>query len=205
MTITVFEIPPTDGNDFSSYVSVEEANVYYSLDPDHGWNQITKADPDDPSQQIEDVQRKEVLLINATRRIDLLHFISAKSEPDQELKWPRINYGLPYDIELATILLANILRTDPAQQFVTSANARLKLVKAGSVEIEYYEPATLDIDNIELEQTISDPTIRAILAPYLSTGVPVSSADIADYGAAYGTDSESMFTELYRYRRNVVY
>ena len=184
MTIETFTI---NGEDYQSYVTVEEADVYYGLDSDHPFLQLTEAE-------------KQVLLVGATRRIDLLHFKGSKQNSDQFLKWPRSPYGFPYDIELATILWANILRTDTSQENVAAANPNISRIRAGSVEVYFFKPT--DVDLLGEELTIADPTIRALLAPYLAESDVQGDDDTSGVGGAFGTDGKSLFGDrLYRYER----
>ena len=182
MTIETFTI---NGEEYQSYVTVEEADTYFSLDSDHPFLALAN-------------NEKQVLLVAATRRIDLLHFKGSKQDADQFLKWPRSPYGFPYDIELATILWANILRTDSTQENVAAANANISRIRAGSVEV-YFFKAT-DIELLGEELTIADPTIRSLLAPYLAAD-DVQSDSTAGIGGAFGTSGRSIFTTPNRYER----
>jgi len=179
MTIETYTI---NTKEYNAYVTLMEADKYFCLDIDHSWNSLTE-------------ERKSALLVSATRRIDLLRFKSEKSEPDQPLKFPRKAYDLPYDIELATILLANNINIDATQQFVADSNSSIKRVQAGSVEVEFFQ--TFDIEIKDEENSITDPTIRALLAPYLTTGIPSEDIDIV--GCAFGTDEKSHFADINRY------
>ena len=183
MTIEVYTV---NGLKYSGYVSLAEAGNYYSLDVDHAWNALT-----------DDVRK--VLIINATRRIDLLRYKSVKTVETQETKFPRKDYDLPYDVELACILLANIINEDPTQQFVADANASVQRVKAGPVEIEFYQ--TIDVELKNAENSIVDPTIRALLAPYLATSLPIDNSAASSVGASYGTGACSFFEDSRRYHR----
>ena len=183
MTIEVYDI---NGTNYSAYDTLEEANVYFSLEAEHAWNALE-----------DDV--KKILLIIATRRIDLLRYRSTKEVETQVLKFPRKEFGLPDDVELATILLANIINTDATQQFVADSNAAVKRVKAGPIDIEFYQ--TIDVELKNAENSIVDPTIRALLAPYLATNLPASESGVSAVGGAYGTGACSSFEDDKRYYR----
>ena len=200
MTITRYDI---NSQHYYSYAMFEEADKYYSL-TEHTWKDITEED------------RKKILLINATRRIDLLRF---KSTPEKEykpklvqavgsqpLKFPRVGYGLPYDVELAAIILAGNIHVDPTQSLVASTNTNLKRVKAGPIDIEFYE--TVNIELTEGELSIVDPTIRALLGPYIVLDDAPSDTDtegVLGGGCSFGTDEESSFADRDKYHRWVTY
>lgn len=179
MTIETYTI---NSQEYYAYVEIAEADKYFSLESDNTWNNL------------EDEQ-KSILLVLAARRIDLLRFKSQKSEEDQPLKFPRKQFDLPYDIELANILLADNINSDATQQFVADSNSNIKRVQAGSVEVEFYQ--SFDVELRDEENSITDPTIRALLAPYLTTGLPTE--EVIPTGCAFGTDSESHFTDIDRY------
>lgn len=200
MTITRYDI---NSQHYYAYSSVGEGDKYYSLIT-NDWNDITETD------------RKKILLINATRRIDLLRFKSTpvkeykpklvQATSSQPLKFPRVGYDLPYDIELATIILAGSIHGDVTGQFISSVNTNLKRIKAGPIDIEFYE--TVDIELAEAELSIIDPTLRALLAPYIisdniSTGA--STDEVLGGGCSFGTDEESSFADRNKYHRWVTY
>lgn len=203
MTIQQYKIPNTNiGHVYYSYSTVEEADKYFSLQT-NDWNSISS-----------DTDKKKILLVNATRRIDLLRFKSDPIKPinpkiimysdsstKQPLKFPRVGYDLPYDIELACIILAGLINDDPEEQFVTDVNLSVKRIKAGPIDIEFYP--TVDIDLVSEERSIADPTIRALLTPYLALGITsvITGVDTLEAGAAFGTGGKSMFDDLYRYPR----
>lgn len=200
MTITRYDI---NSQHYYSYSMFEEADKYYSL-LTHDWNDISTED------------EKKILLINATRRIDLLRF---KENPEKEykpklvqaagnqpLKFPRTRYGLPYDIELATIVLAGNILGDPSQFFASSSATNLKRVKAGPIDIEFYE--TVNIELSEGELSITDPTLRALLGPYIVVDDSASSGitdEILAAGCSFGTDEESSFADRDKYHRWLTY
>ena len=185
MTLEAFTINATE---YQSYDTVEEADNYFALDDEHAWNALT----DD---------EKKVLLIGSTRRIDLQRFKGTKETEDQITKFPRSPYGLPYDVELATILLANILHTDSTQGLRAVTNPYVQRIRAGSVEVYFFK--SNDLDLLSEEQAILDPTIRALLKPYLAETEIVDNSVVT--GEAFGTDGESYFSVpgLYRYPRGV--
>ena len=199
MTITRYDI---NSQAYYAYSSFEEADKYYSL-TEHTWKDIAET------------ERKEILLINATRRIDLLRF---KSSPEKEykpklvmaagnqpLKFPRVEYGLPYDIELAAIILAGNIHVDPTQSLIASTNTNLKRVKAGPIDIEFYE--TINIELTDGELSIVDPTIRALLGPYIVVDNVTSSdtGEILAAGCSFGTGEKSSFADRDRYHRWITY
>lgn len=104
-----------NGNDYGVYATVVEADMYLEPDPELGnaWEELTDSD-------------KEKRLIGATRRLDRFVW---QGEPSggrtQVLAWPRrgLQYAdgtavgiseLPFEVELATILLAGDLDFDLA-------------------------------------------------------------------------------------------
>lgn len=63
--------------DFLSYVTVEDADKYFSAKFGSAWADIEKAD-------------KEKLLVTATREIESLQFQGLELDPEQPLRFPRI-------------------------------------------------------------------------------------------------------------------
>lgn len=186
-TITVNEV----ARDYQSYVSVEEAVTYYSLEDGHAFVALTEVE-------------QQVLLVGATRRIDLAHFKGCKEDEDQFTKFPRTPYGLPYDIELATILLAEIIRTDPTASTPGGFNANIQRIRAGSVEVYFFEPDNKTL--IGEEFAIEDPTIRALLRPYIAISDIKTETETIGTGGAFGTDGVSTFNSPLQdqYKRNLI-
>ena len=183
MTIATFTI---NGTDYMSYVDITEINEYYGLDDQHVIYVLTE-------------DEKKVLAIAATRRIDLLHYKGCKSDEAQFTKWPRDPYGMPYDIELATILLMNLIHTDIAFGKVGANNPNIQRIRAGSVEVYYFKPS--DVDLLGEALSITDPTVRSLLESYITTSETIKQ-ESTSAGVAYGTGGVSLFKDFpNRYNR----
>lgn len=170
MTITV-------GTD--TYVTVEEADAYYaqSLDFDT-WDAL-------------DTTQKERALVTATRTLDRQVWQGTKTDPLQDLQWPKTNVVdrdgnvldpliVPEDIKTAEIVLALMLYLDPTVASNKNAGTNIKHLKAGSAEVEYFRPQTGG----------RFPTIiMELIGQYLASATQVSMG-----GADYGTDQCSNFT-----------
>jgi len=121
-----------------SYLSVADADTYWSNRNDTQWSGADTAD-------------KEAALRTATQYIDATYnFLSQIERSDQALKWPRVNFydrndffidSIPNALKDATAELARdyIVNGDllPSQ----SRGGDIRKVKAGSVEVEYGEAA----------------------------------------------------------------
>jgi len=136
-TITISTI------DYQAYASVAEADAYLAVDPTRSakWATLT-------------TDQKGTYLVAATRRLDLLGWVGAKTGgASQELQWPRtgVNYpdgtavatdAIPLELQNACCLLAGSIALDTSNaNFGSSANNN-KRIKAGSAEIEYFRPST---------------------------------------------------------------
>ena len=121
-----------NGVEYISYASVDEADKRLAVDVTRStaWMPLT----DD---------RKAILLVAATNRIDLFGFAGEKTNPGQENMWPREGIPgvdktqVPHDIEQATILLAGTFASDPAQANPQNESA-VKKVEAGPAKVEFF-------------------------------------------------------------------
>ena len=107
MSLTTLTV---DGNDYQSYSSIDEADIYIRPEPTlyGGWNGLSDTE-------------KSIRLISATRRIDMLPWQGHKTDSTQETQWPRseVKYAdgtdvpddvIPAPIETAVIWLAGNVR-----------------------------------------------------------------------------------------------
>jgi hypothetical protein len=137
MTIATITI---SGNNYISYASVAEANVFLVTDPVRAtiWNTLT-------------VDQKGINLVAATRRLDGFRYKGEKTGADnvQDNQFPRTGLvypdgtdvgttEIPYDIEIATILLAGTIASNAEAAQATDSSSNIKKVKAGSAEVEYF-------------------------------------------------------------------
>lgn len=95
-----------------------------------------------------DATTKARALVSATRWIDGLRWAGAKADDSQPLAWPRSGIdgvdesAVPVEIEQASIALAALLADDPDFQ-TTMTQAVARMLKAGSVAIEYFRGDTV--------------------------------------------------------------
>ena len=128
------------GTDSNSYVTVAEADTYFCGHPFYSvnWNDLTEA-------------QKESYLMMATRVLTTLCWTGAATSAEQSLAWPRTGMkgaggwplsdsAIPKEIKYMTYEMANKLRADGTVASSSTSDQGLKRVKAGSVEIEYFNP-----------------------------------------------------------------
>jgi len=125
----------------NSYVTITESNTYLA--------QSMRAASSGTWTLADATTEKEPALVTATRLLERLTWAGAKTAV-QTLSWPRTGvtdrYGSAVDsstvhqqIKDAQVELAFELLSDPeALEKATDANVRLKRVKAGSVEVEFF-------------------------------------------------------------------
>ena len=172
-----------DGNDYTSYSTVAAADIRLSVDVVRRttWNAATEAD-------------QGRALIAASDRIDALRFIGDPAAPGQPRKWPRsgvpdvADNAIPEAVVLATQLLAGDILEDPSAgrpRNPTAAIGSISKVKAGSVEVDYYTGARIEVSNAPIN--LLGAEIQPLLAPYLAvaaSGLPVPVAASSADGAA---------------------
>lgn len=127
------------GPDSTSFVTVEEADAYFTSHPfGEPWLEY-------------DESQKESYLMMSTRTLSAQCWTGQATSPDQALAWPRMGmigtngYPIPSDIiprEIKYMTLEMAFRTASEGSTASSsvADQSLKRVKAGSVEVEYFNP-----------------------------------------------------------------
>ena len=180
MSITTLTINTID---YISYASQQEADDFLAVDPTRGaaWAAL-------------DDTTKQSHLVAATRRIDLFEFSGEKTGGESQLNaWSRtgatcngdpvtVTDDVPIGIENATILIAGTIAITPAVANQGSSGTNIKRVRAGTAEVEFFQPQ----DGVPIE----DETAYSLLACFLanaSTG--------AGFGLAAGVSSESEFCD----------
>ena len=126
------------GSTATSYVSLDEANTYFSVDLPfyQDWDVLTDS-------------AKESWLMRATRQLDSLPFISGKKVSTQSLQFPRwyqdVQDEIPIQVkqaqcELAKIMLSTLSTTSSGQQAKEISSMSLdgvgSIVFAGGFEID---------------------------------------------------------------------
>ena len=131
------------GPDSTSFVTVEEADAYFTSHPfGEPWLEY-------------DESQKESYLMMSTRSVSALCWTGQATSPDQALSWPRTGmtgtngYPIPSDIiprevKYMTMELAFRTYTDGSGVSSSSGDQGLKRVKAGSVEVEYFNPGDVE-------------------------------------------------------------
>lgn len=181
MSITTITI---GGEDYTAYASVAEADAYLAVDPVRATTWTAKT-----------IDEKGGLLVAATRRLDPLPWGGEKAGgATQENAFPRdgLTYAdgtdatdtdVPYEVEVATILLAGTIAITPASSGVGSSGNNKKRLKAGSAEVEYFVPTA--------GKPLQDETAYAWIKQFLTGS---GSSTTASTGAkAYGTCDTSTF------------
>jgi hypothetical protein len=172
MAVVVIDWPTTP-HTANSYVSVATANTYFNLrlDPDAIWSAAT-------------TDLKGQAVITATRMIDRQRWQGTVTTATDPLQWPRTGvhdkYGnalssttLPSDLVLGCYELAYGLLQDSTLQNQAVAGSNTKLLKAGSVEIQYFRST---IGQVGKFPQIINELLAQFLAGSVSTGV-ASGAD----------------------------
>ena len=203
MSLTTLTI---GGESYIGYATLSEANIALAVDPVRSTAWTALAD-----------EAKNIRLVSATRRLDILNWAGQRTVADQGSAWPRsgLTYEddggavdsaiVPDDLERATILLAGSIAGNAALASAGTAAASaaagtLKKVKAGAAEVEYFsgsEGAGGDANTVVLR----DQDALLLIQQWLETG---GSAPIgASVGqAAFGTCDKSSFTDQYPYGRS---
>lgn len=180
MSITTLTL---NGNDYISYASVEEANTLLATDPVRNtiWAALTN-------------DQKIINLISATRRVDMYEFKGRKTlgDANQNNKWPRADVlypdgtplsdnVVPYDVELATILLAGTIASDVEASQNTTSSSNIKKVEAGSTSVEYFRA----VEGLPSQ----DETAYNFLIPWLATS-SATHTENKSFGFAFYNDPE---------------
>ena len=133
MTLTTFTV---DGVALEAYASIAEAKHYLITNLTR-WPAWLEAGE----------ERQKVLLVAATRRLDLLRYVGKKKDLDQETKWPRVNTGvigaddtIPTALVNATALMAGSMATTPALVDETASVSNVKSQKMDVLSQEFFSP-----------------------------------------------------------------
>jgi hypothetical protein len=122
-----------DGNEYEAYSDLETADLYAAA----AFHADTWLDLDDDP--------KGKTLVTGTRTLDRQIWKGEKTDPDQELEWPRKNTGVdgvvddevPDDIVQASIELAIALADGAEFQTNSSTAQGISSMSAGSVSITF--------------------------------------------------------------------
>lgn len=131
------------GADANSFATVDEWDTYFESHP-FGAAALALTD-----------EQKEAFLIQATRVLSGLCYTGIAASPDQALPWPRTgmyavtgyplsNSVIPRQLKEMTFELANQTMLKGATASSNSLDEGLKRVKAGPVEVEYFNPSDFD-------------------------------------------------------------
>ena len=190
MSLTTLQV---NNEDYVSYADIDEADTALAVDPVRSsvWGAL-------------DEDEKRINLIAATFRLDLLSWLGEKTGgAEQHNAFPRtgLSYqdgtdvpddGLPYDVQVASILLAGNIATDATQSAIGRAEANVRRLRAGSAEIEFVGRANAE-ENLN---QLSDMTIQALVKRWLAgSGIATGIGN-----AAYGTDEQSQSLRYDRIR-----
>ena len=182
MTITVLTI---ETKTYTSYASRAEADDFLNVDPvrEAAWELLADLD-------------KDKRLVAATRRLDLLNWVGARTDvpTTQPAKWPRtgVTYPdgtvvstteVPLEVQNAAILLAGSIAIDAKTAEEGTSGTKTKRVKAGSVAIEFFGRGR--------SKPLQDETAFKLVSIFLESAV--SAGDRGPLDA--GTDGASSFTD----------
>ena len=131
------------GADANSFATTDEWDVYFESHP-------FGADPLALSEAL-----KEAYLIHGTRVLSTLCYTGIATSAEQALPWPRsgmyavTGYPLsdaiiPRQLKEMLFEFANRVRIDGATSSSSVGDEGLKRIKAGPIEIEYFNPADFD-------------------------------------------------------------
>ena len=171
MSITTFTI---DGTTYTSYATVEEANAILAVDV-----QLSAA-----WALLQDDKDKQIRLIAATNRLDLLNWKGEKTRGSlQPNAWPRtgVKYpdgtdvgenDLPLPIEQACAYLAGVITLNPNHSKPTpiSVQGTIKRVQAGRALVEYETGATSATLLPEEQPVIEDQHVQQLIQFFLASG-----------------------------------
>lgn len=146
-----------DSLEFDTYASLADADEYLAGDASAAsWRAVTTEDND-----------RGRALVTATRLIDRTGWGGEKTDVDQIHAFPRTGFPdfdediVPQAVIDASILLARDIQAGSSvdSQAVTGSNVRRQ--KAGSVEIEYFNP------NLLTDPSRFPTAVEELLAPFL--------------------------------------
>lgn len=131
------------GADANSFATVAEWDTYFGSHP-FGEDPLALSTP-----------LKEAYLIHGTRVLSTLCYTGIATSAEQALPWPRLGmvavtgYPLssaiiPRQLKEMLFELANRVRIDGATASSSVTDEGLKRIKAGPIEIEYFNPADFD-------------------------------------------------------------
>ena len=197
MTITNIDI---GGREYESYASLSQANDRLAVDLTRmaTWNSLSDDD-------------KNVHLVAATNRLDLLNYKGKKKSVNQTNQWPRegiiINdtpvteTDVPIGIENACILLAGSISADASHASPQPSTGRgsIRSVRSGDEQITYAgEGETISTIHTDIATTLlQDPEVIQLIKPYLAvSNPPVTNRKVpgSRTGDVSGT-SDSSFTD----------
>lgn len=140
MTISTITINAVD---YTAYSSVSQADAFLAVDATRATTWASKTDDE-----------KGALLVQATRRLDLLAWGGEKTGGDAQVnQWPRTGatYAsggevstseIPQGVEDATILLAGSIALKASAGDQSGSGSNVSRVKAGSTEVEFFRQTT---------------------------------------------------------------
>ena len=180
-----------DSETYKAYASLDEANKYLAVDTTGrgvAWAALS-------------ISGKSKNLVAATRRLDLMPWRGTPTGgAAQENAWPRsgLTYPngdeladtvIPLSIEHACIILGGTIATTPAVSDAGVVNRPIRRVRAGSAEVEFSPEPAVQASPLR----IGDETVQALIRHWIG-------GKAGAFGAAFGTDGESIF-EGDSYRR----
>jgi hypothetical protein len=128
-----------DSLEFDTYASLADADEYLAGDfAAAAWRAESVVDND-----------RARALVTATRLLDRLNWDGEKTDPDQLHAWPRTGFTdldediVPQPIIDASILLAREIQAGSAVDGQATTGSNVRRQRAGSVEIEYFNPNLL--------------------------------------------------------------
>ena len=184
-----------NGHDYTTYASVAEADIVLAVDPVRRTEWSTASEMD-----------KEIYLIAATQRLDLLSWDGAKAGgASQAHAFPRsgLTYAdgtavpsdeVPADVERACILLAGSISGDEKHaSAVTTSTASIERLKAGPVEIEYADGSSVETNSSGLQ----DQDVHQLVAHWITTSHVGSGT--ATGSVVSGVGAQSSFCDVSPY------
>lgn len=140
----------------ASYATVEQADAYLLGDLRYAetWGGI--------SVEI----KKNVLLVYASRRVDLHSFAGSKSNESQTTQFPRNgDIDVPIEVERATILEAAFLAANsPSAKASQTEDAQIKRIVGERDEVEYFQAETFSTHSVQAG--VQDSAALALLRPF---------------------------------------
>ena len=192
--MSLTEITITGETDpYTSYASLAEANRRLAVDPIRmtAWDALGD-------------NAKNVHLVSGTNRLDLLDWDGEKAGgASQENDWPRTGLSyedgtavpsdeVPYEIEVATILLAGTIAKTPQAAGSGTSSTSIKAVKAGSAQVEFFPRQEALEDKPIQDETAFDLVRRwlggsgSVSGPFVSGAECTSVFENDDYGYRQG-------------------